>query len=87
MKLIATSPILYKNKQFIPGEELPLNTDMQELWIECGSAILKEEITEKKKRTKARNVTAQAGLFGIAVNSESEESLIGRVPVTERRKK
>lgn len=87
MKLIATCPILYKNKQYIPGDELPQNTDMQEIWVECGSAILSEETSEKKIRTKARSVTEQAGLFGIATNSESEENLIGRVPVTERRRK
>lgn len=87
MKLIATCPILYKNKKYITGDELPQNTDMQEIWMECGSAILSEETTEKKTRTKARSVTAQAGLFGIATNSESEENLIGRVPVTERRRK
>ena len=87
MKLIATCPILYKNKQYIPGEELPQNTEMQEIWVECGSAILSEETIEKEIKTKARSVTAQAGLFGTAVNSESEENLIGRVPVTERRRR
>ena len=86
MNLIATCPILYKNKQYIAGEELPLNTGMEEIWLECGSALLAEEVAEKKRRTKARSVTAQAGLSGIAVNSESEENLVGRVPVTERRR-
>lgn len=87
MKLVAVSPILYQNKQYRIGDILPLDTDMQELWIDCGSAVLKEEAEIKGKAVKARSVTAQAGLFGTAVNSESVENLVGRVPDTERRRR
>lgn len=85
MKLIATNPILYQNIQYRIGDALPMDTVMQDIWIACGSAVLKEENEMKRIPVKARSVTAQAGLFGTAVNSESEENLIGRVPVSERR--
>jgi hypothetical protein len=87
MKLIATNSILYKNMQYQKGDALPLDTEMQEAWIMCGSAAFKEEDDVKTIPVKARRVTAQSGLAGTAVNSESEINLIGRVPETERRRK
>jgi hypothetical protein len=88
MKLIAVSHILYRNKQYYPGDELPIGTDMQEVWIDCGSATFEDsDETVEKKVTKARRVMAQSGLTGTAVNSESDENLIGRVPVTEGRRR
>jgi hypothetical protein len=87
MKLIATIPIIYKNMQYKKGDALPLDTEMQEAWIMCGSAVFKEEDDVKTIPVKARRVTAQSGLIGTAVNSESEINLIGRIPETERRRK
>ena len=88
MKLIAVSHILYRNMQYYPGDELPIGTDMQEVWIDCGSATFEDsDETVETKVTKARRVMAQSGLTGTAVNSESEENLIGRVPVTEGRRR
>lgn len=85
MQLIAISHILYKSKQYRPGDVLPFNTEMQELWMNNESAVLIDDSENIKKVTKARSVTAMAGLSGIAVNSEVEENLIGRVPITQRR--
>nr|DAJ08310.1 MAG TPA: hypothetical protein [Caudoviricetes sp.] len=87
MKLIAENPILYQNKQYRKGDVLPADTDMQEVWIACGSAAFKEENETKKIPVKGRRVTAQSGLAGTAVNSESEINLVGRVPDTERRRR
>lgn len=86
MSLIALSPIIYKNKRYKRGEMLPEGTEMQELWIECGSAAF-EEIGMKERKPKARIAAATPGLPGTAVNSESEINLVGRVPDTERRRR
>lgn len=88
MKLIAVNHILYRNKQYHPGDELPIDTDMQEVWIDCGSAIYADsDEAPEIKVTKARRVMAQSGLTGTAINSESDENLIGRVPGTEGRRR
>lgn len=86
MELIATTHILYKNKQYRKGDILPLDTEMQDAWIACGSAAFKED-NVKTLPVKARRVTAQSGLAGTAVNSESDVNLIGRVPETDRRRR
>lgn len=87
MELVAANNILYKNKQYRPGDVLPGDAEIKEIWLDCGSAILTDGTTETEKPAKARRVTAQSGLVGTAVNSESAENLVGRVPDTERRRR
>lgn len=87
MELIATTNILYRNKQYHKGDVLPLDTEMQEAWIACESAVFKEKDNVKTIPVKARRVTAQPGLAGTAVNSETDVDLVGRVPETERRRR
>ena len=85
-KLIATRRILYKSKNYIPGDILPDNTDMTDAWLNSGSAIFDDVSTHKP--LKAQSASAQAGIEGVNVNNgETDETLIGKVPLTETRKK
>lgn len=85
-KLIAIRRILYKSKNYIPGDILPDNTDMTDAWLNSGSAIFEDVSTHKP--LKAQPASAQAGIEGVNVNNaETDETLIGKVPLTETRKK
>lgn len=86
-KLIAVRHILYLSKQYKPGDELPQNdAGMKEAWLEAGTAKLEddEEIEiiegEQKKKTKAKPVTAPAGLTGESVPKTSKDDLVGKPP-------
>lgn len=84
-RLIALTAILYGNKEYEPGEELP-TTDpgYVSTWVAAGSAAWKdgtEEPAEKKQATKARPAAAPAGVTGIAQPATgAEEDLVGKVP-------
>lgn len=89
MILVALEPILYGNKQYEPGEELPTSdASYVEAWERSGSAVWKEpddgaaDITEQKKpAAKARRQAAQAGAEGIAQPATGAEAdLVGVVP-------
>lgn len=85
-KLIATRRILYKSVNYISGDVLPDNTDMTDAWLNSGSAVYEEVSTHKP--LKAQPASAQAGSEGVNVaNAETDETLIGKVPLTETRKK
>ena len=94
-KLTAQKSILFESKIYAPGDSLPTkNPAMVEAWLEAGTAVWigeKEvEIIEERKTTgKARPRTAEPGLPGMAVASESEngENLVGKVPKTAVRKR
>ncbi len=87
MKLIATSHILYNSVNYIPGDILPENTDMTDAWLSSGSAIYENEKSSQKP-LKAAPASAQAGVEGINVlNAETDETLIGKVPLIDNRKK
>lgn len=86
MILVAVSPILYQSRQYLPGDKLPENSDMTDAWIRAGSAVLKEE-GSRPALVKAKPAAALAGLAGDAVNSDSHENLVGRVPITEKRRR
>lgn len=87
VKLIAKARILYKSIQYSPGDELPQDSDMSEAWLAAGSAVIREESTPPKL-PKVTPVSAQAGVEGINVlNSETDETITGKVPLTENRKK
>ena len=95
MRLIAKHPILYLTGQYAIGDELPANDPlMVEAWLVAKTAAWEaepgdeefedaeapaEEITEVASAT---SVTAQPGLPGVAVNGETEENLVGRIPKT-----
>lgn len=91
-RLIATVPILYGNKQYEPGEELPTsNPSDVSAWEGCGSAVWVEENSEgngaanatakSKTAPKAKRITARAGVEGIAQPATgAEPDLAGVVP-------
>lgn len=86
-KLIATANILYKSVQYYPGDELPQDNDISKDWIAAGSAVIKEDNTPTKA-PKAKPVSAQAGAEGVnVINGETDETIAGKVPLTENRKK
>lgn len=86
-KLIATSHILYNSVNYIPGDILPENTDMTNAWLCSGSAVYEDEKAPQKP-LKAAPASAQAGVEGVNVaNAETDETLIGKVPLTDIRKK
>ena len=88
-KLTAQKSILFESKIYNPGETLPAhNASMVEAWIEAGTAVWLDD-EAKKPQAKARPRTAEPGLPGVAVASESEdgENLVGKVPKTRGRKK
>lgn len=86
-KLIATSRILYNSVNYIPGDILPENTDMTDAWLSSGSAVYEDEKAPQKP-LKAGPASAQAGVEGVNVtNAETDETLIGKVPLTDNRKK
>lgn len=88
-RLTAKASILFKSKIYKPGEELPAkNPDMVEAWLEAGTAVWIDD-EQTKTPAKARPRTAEPGLPGVAVHSESEngENLVGKVPKTNSRKK
>lgn len=92
-KLIARTPILFESKLYGVGTELPThNTAMNEAWINAGTAKWVDDETvptEKTVSVKAKPKTAEPGLTGQAVASESEngEDLVGKVPKTKARSK
>lgn len=96
-KLIALVPILFESKLYGVGTELPThNTAMVDAWIEAKTAVWKEKTvsTENNVSTESEPViakpkTAEPGLEGQAVNSESEtgENLVGKIPKTAARSK
>ena len=88
-KLTAKASILFESKIYKPGEELPANNPaMVEAWLEAGTAVWIDPETISTK-AKAKPKTAEPGLPGAAVASESEngENLAGKIPKTTSRRK
>lgn len=88
-RLVAIYPILYLSHQYQVSETLPANNpDMVEAWLAAGTAVW---VDDKQAETpaKAQPATAEPGLPGVSVSSESEdgEDLVGKVPKTGRRSK
>ena len=87
--LVAVYPILFHSHQYKVGDTLPTNyPDMVDAWIEAGTAVWKG-IEDVAPKTKAIPRTAEPGMPGAAVHSESKdgENLVGKVPKTDNRKK
>lgn len=88
-KLTAKQDILFESKIYAPGEELPTKSEtMVKAWLEAGTAVWIDD-ESKIKAPKASPKTAEAGLPGVAVASESEDgdNLSGKVPKTAARSK
>lgn len=84
-ELVAVYPILFLSHQYNVGDALPANyPDMVDAWLKAGTAVWK---TEQASAAKAKPATAEPGLAGEAVSSESAENLAGKVPATQKRKK
>lgn len=86
MILVAVCPILYQSRQYLPGDKLPEDSDITDAWIRAGSAVWKEE-GSRPAAVKAKPAVALVGLVGNAVNSDSYENMVGRVPITEKRRR
>lgn len=90
LKLTAKQHILYESKLYAPGDVLPSNnSDMVEAWISAETAVWIDDEKQVNKSAKASPRTAEPGLPGAAVASDSEdgENLVGKVPKTSARKK
>lgn len=87
--LTAKKSILFESKMYAPGDKLPThNPVMVEAWLAAGTAVWIDD-EAKCTTAKARPRTAEPGLPGATVVSESEDGddLVGKVPKTTRRKK
>ena len=87
--LTAKSSILFESKLYAPGDKLPAHdASMVQAWRAAGTAVW---INDEAKSTvaKARPRTAEPGLSGSVVVSESEDGddVVGKVPKTARRRK
>jgi hypothetical protein len=85
MILKAKSHILYKGNDYIPGDILP-ECELTESWLASGAAFWDKE-QPLQALPKARLVTAVPGLVGYTPQPETTETLVGKVPITEARKK
>lgn len=85
-KLIAVSSILFENRDYNPGDELPVNVPgFVETWIENGAAVWKDD-EKSKKVVKARQKTAEPGLPGDAYPSAGMgQDLAGKLPARKAR--
>lgn len=81
-QLIAVFPILFENTNYEPGDRLPThNAGFVKAWVGNGAAVWKGMEEPKKRRARARQATAPAGLAGDAYPSAgSEQDLAGKPP-------
>ena len=89
-KLIAKALILFESKLYEVGAELPTkNPQMVDAWVKAGTAVWKNDEEPEETPVKVRPATAEPGLAGQALSSESEtgENLVGKVPKTTARTK
>ena len=89
-QLIAKFPILFESKMYEIGAELPTkNPQMVDAWVSAGTAVWKDDEVLKEEPVKAISATAEPGLAGQALASESEtgEDIVGKVPKTTARTK
>lgn len=84
--LVALRPILYGQRQFEPGETLPSDAPLAETWVECGSAVWRDE--PPAEQPAAKPASAEPGLPGTAVGGEQTgDDLVGKVPPRKKRSK
>ena len=82
MKLRAKSHILFNGIDYIPGDELP-ECDFSETWLASGAAYVDEE-KPQQEAVIARPAAATSGLIGF---SNGTADIVGRIPMTEQRKR
>lgn len=85
MILKAKSHILYNGNDYIPGDVLP-ECELTESWLASGAAFWDNE-QQQQALPKAKLATAVPGLVGYPTYTENAEMLVGKVPITEARKK
>ena len=85
--LIAVSSVLLDNRDYRPGDELPMhNPEFVEAWITNGAAVWQGDGEEKKQAVKAKSVTAPVGRPGDACPSAgSDQDLVGKPPSRKKR--
>lgn len=84
--LVALQTILYDQKEYLAGELLPSDAAEAETWVECGSAVWREETTLTQPT--AKQASAILGLPGLAVGGEQTgDDLVGRIPLTPERRR
>ena len=81
-QLIAISPVLFENETYEPGDKLPSNNaEFVDLWIKNRTAVWKDIEEPERQRTKAKRVTAPAGISGDAYPSSGPgQDLVGKPP-------
>lgn len=81
-RLIAISPVLFENRNYEPGDELPTHdAGFVEAWLENGAAVWKDGEAPEGHAVKAKQATAQAGLSGDAYPSAGQgQDLVGKPP-------
>lgn len=76
------------SREYFPGDNLPMDHPDVEAWVQAGTAVWVEADKEPPAHTKARMVTAPAGLTGAAVGGEvTGDDLVGKVPATPQRRR
>ena len=81
-RLIAVFPVLFKNHNYEPGEELPADDKgLVKGWICNGTAIWKEDGGAERQAVKAKLATALPGITGDACPSAGTgQDLAGKPP-------
>lgn len=86
--LIALEYIQAGFRDYWPGDTLPAEHPDAAAWVESGAALWRDEDYTPQGRATAKRVSAEPGLSGIAVGGEATgEDLVGKVPITERRRR
>ncbi len=86
-RLIAISSILFENRNYEPGDELPTHdAGFVEAWLENRAAVWKDREVPEGQAVKARQATAPAGLSGDAYPSAGQgQDLVGNPPARKAR--
>lgn len=79
-RLIAVFPILFENRNYKPGDELPThNNGFVKEWLKNRTAIWQDDEKSRKQSVKAKPVTATSGLSGKSSFGLGED-LVGKPP-------
>lgn len=71
-----TRPVIYRDRQFKPGDKVPPDTEMISEWEKAGSVT---EHIPKKVAPKAKLTTAEPGRPAKA-SSGDPDALLGKIP-------
>lgn len=74
--------------RYRPGDTLPAEHPDAAAWIQSGAAVEKPEDYQPTTWTAAKRAAAISGLPGVAVGGEAAmDALVGRVPITQQRRR